>query len=509
MWTATGYTVPRVNKAGEALVAEDGSMADGRHKQEQAILKACFPPGPPGSYEPKDCGHMFARVDTNLVAALLSRAASTLAPGNDRISAGIIKVFWQWDCNRITQIVRACIWLGHHPEIWKTAKGVVIPKPGKPDYSKVRAYWVISLLDVVTKLLERTAAHLIADHLERNRMLHEGQFGCRKHWSCVGTVAVLMNRTQEAWSKKKVAGPLFMDVKSVFNNVSRFHQGSPMEALGIEADLVQWTMSFMTGQKVQIALDGETSEAQAVDTGVSQGSPQAPILFITYLSGIFDEVEQRVPGVSRLSFVDDIGWWVEGKNGEAVAAKLSEVAMAAINWAEQNSMAFDHGKMEAAFFCRNRKKGTKVKTKVKVGDNEVLFNKEVTRWLEVWLDSQLTLKEHHATGLKNGRNALTQLRRLTGQLGLTPENCRKVMTACVQSVTMFRAGLWWKGEGARGTVSRANDLQLLVNQQARVTTGAFGTTSLGVLSMESGLRPAGNQLENRQRWLELRLLSLP
>jgi len=127
----------------------------------------------------------------------------------------------------------------------------------------------------------------------------------------------------------------------------------------------------------------------------------------------------------------------------------------------------------------------------------------------VWLDSQLTLKEHHATRMKKGRNAMTRLRRLTGQMGLSPANCRKIMTACVQSVAMFEAELWWRGEGTRGTVGRAEELQLLINQQARATTGAFRTTNLGALSMESGLRPATNQLENRQRRFGLRLLSLP
>ena len=68
-----------------------------------------------------------------------------------------------------------CIRLGHHPELWKTAKGIVIPKPGKPDYSKVRAYRVICLLDVISKLVERMVGHLIADHLERKKVLHEGQ----------------------------------------------------------------------------------------------------------------------------------------------------------------------------------------------------------------------------------------------------------------------------------------------------------------------------------------------
>jgi len=58
------------------------------------------------------------------------------------------------------EIKKKSIELGHHPESWKTAKGVVIPKPGKPDYTQVRAHRVISLLDSISKLVERTAAHL-------------------------------------------------------------------------------------------------------------------------------------------------------------------------------------------------------------------------------------------------------------------------------------------------------------------------------------------------------------
>ena len=54
-----------------------------------------------------------------------------------------------------------------------------------------------------------------------------------------------------------------------------------------------------------------------------------------------------------------------------------------------------------------------------------------------------------------------------------------------------------------------DELQLLVNQEARATTGCFRTTNLGVLSMESGLRSAAAQLESRQRRFGLRLLSLP
>ena len=227
---------------------------------------------------------------------------------------------------------------------------MVIPKPSKPDYSKVRAYGIISLLDIISKLLEWTVAHLIADHLEHKRGLHEGQFGCQKRRSCVDVVAIMMNHTQQAWEQKKIAGALFMDVKSAFNNVDKTFLGKRMEELGLEADLIQWTMSFMSDRRVELVLDGETGDENPVDTGVLQGSPAAPILFVTYLSRIFNEVERTATDISGLSFVDDIGCWVEGKNAEEVAGKFPLAAGVAIEWAGKDGVAFDHGKMEAAIF---------------------------------------------------------------------------------------------------------------------------------------------------------------
>ena len=207
---------------------------------------------------------------------------------------------------------------------------------------------MICLLEVISKLVERTAGFLIADHLERKRGLHEGQNGCRKRRSCIDAVAVLLNQTQQAWEEKKIAGALFMDVKAAFNNVSKAILGKRMEALELEPDLIRWTDSFMTGRQVKIVLDGETGDASPVDTGIPQGSPAAPILFVTYLSGIFDEVERTVPGVKGLSFVDDIGWWAQAGNEEEIAAKLAGAAAAALNWAKDNGVAFDQGKTEAA-----------------------------------------------------------------------------------------------------------------------------------------------------------------
>jgi hypothetical protein len=70
-----------------------------------------------------------------------------------------------------------------------------------------------------------------------------------------------------------------------------------------------------------------------------------------------------------------------------------------------------------------------------VGDKEIPFNKEATHWLGVL--SEPRAHPEGATRLKKGRNAMN---RLTGQMSLSPVDCRKVTTACVQSAAMFRRG---------------------------------------------------------------------
>jgi len=81
------------------------------------------------------------------------------------------------------------------------------------------------------------------------------------------------------------------------------------------------------------------------------------------------------------------------------------------------------------------------------------------------------------------------------------------MTACVQSVALYGSELWWKI--SRQSKGRADEIQKLVNQEARAVTGCFRTTNAGVLALEAGLRPVEAQLNNRQRRYGIRLSGLP
>jgi hypothetical protein len=96
-WTATRYTTFRIDKAGQVLVDEKGTIAEEYYEGEQALLAAHFSKAPPNDYTPKEGGRAFKWVNAEMVGELLGKATNSSAPGDDRISAGILNIFWEWD----------------------------------------------------------------------------------------------------------------------------------------------------------------------------------------------------------------------------------------------------------------------------------------------------------------------------------------------------------------------------------------------------------------------------
>jgi hypothetical protein len=51
---------------------------------------------------------------------------------------------WKWDKERVMRLMRATIHTGRYPAVCQWAHVVVICKPGKEDYVKLKAYHSIS-----------------------------------------------------------------------------------------------------------------------------------------------------------------------------------------------------------------------------------------------------------------------------------------------------------------------------------------------------------------------------
>ena len=106
---------------------------------------------------------------------------------------------------QMTALVQGCIRTGFHPCTWKTAKGVLLRKQGKPTYTVSKAYRVISLLNCLGKVVERAVATWIASYCEANDTFHRGQFGCRRGRGRLDAVAQLVAKVENAWVQKQNA----------------------------------------------------------------------------------------------------------------------------------------------------------------------------------------------------------------------------------------------------------------------------------------------------------------
>ena len=96
---------------------------------------------------------------------------------------------------------------------------------------------------------------------------------------------------------------------------------------------------------------------------------------------------------------------------------------------------------------------------LKIQGQTIPFNREATRWLGIWLDAGLDLKEHYKIRLQKAQQAENRLRSISSTYGLAAGLVRRVQIAVVQSVALYGAELWWKGQK-----QAENDLQKLINK---------------------------------------------
>ena len=144
-----------------------------------------------------------------------------------------------------------------------------------------------------------------------------------------------------------------MDVKRAFDHVSKNPLLTRMIEFGTDGDLVTWTVSFLTNQKIQLVIDGHDNKERNIETGIPQGSPVLPILFLIYISGVFSKVSKTSPLVTSLSFVDDLGFIAYDSSVKEVIKILESVAQAVLDWGRINAVTYDVSKTEAVLFSKS------------------------------------------------------------------------------------------------------------------------------------------------------------
>ena len=81
-------------------------------------------------------------------------------------------------------------------------------------------YKPISILPIISKLLEKSIHKQLLDHLERNNLLSDAEFGYRKKRSTNIAVTLFVDNIRKNIDIGKLVGAIFIDLTKAFDTVS-------------------------------------------------------------------------------------------------------------------------------------------------------------------------------------------------------------------------------------------------------------------------------------------------
>ena len=146
----------------------------------------------------------------------------------------------------VTQLFNISIKTGELPADWKLVLITPIPKSG--DKSDPNNSWPISLLSILSKLLEKHIYSRIMKHIEEQSPISEKQWGFMKGKATTGALLTAV----ESWHRHLESGSdicaIFFDFKKVFDSVSHNLLLNKLSALGVDLYLLKWVANYLMHQ---------------------------------------------------------------------------------------------------------------------------------------------------------------------------------------------------------------------------------------------------------------------
>lgn len=227
----------------------------------------------------------------------------------------------------------------------------------------------------------------------------------------------------------------------------------------------------------------ESDQVRLAESGLSQGSTLAPILYIFFNAFLMKEKINGRRG--NMGFVDDYTQWAISESVERNMSVLNDkVVPRALQWAKDSGATFESDKTVLMHFTRNRKKITDADSPLRVGSHVVLPSTK-ERILGVIFDSELRFKDHLAKVKTRGWRSAGQLKRLAH---LGPQSARQLYQATVASRTDYAAVTSYSqfiGSKVNNTVAKILNPIQRIGSQAVVK--CFRTTSVEAASAEATL----------------------
>ncbi|GAA5920087.1 hypothetical protein JCM6882_001031 [Rhodosporidiobolus microsporus] len=459
------------------------------------------PPRPPPPPADAPTPLPWPKLEEEEVRAALFATRPFAAAGPDEVSNHVLRSCWPSLRHRLVPLLAASLRLGHVPPGWKEGTATVLKKPKKPDYASPKAYRLIVFGQSTAKLLEAVVARRIAYLGEENEeVLPKSHYSGRRCRSAEDAAVAVDDEVKRQWRAGRVVVVMAVNLAKVFPSVLEEKVAEALREAGFGEEVVGWVRDWMRDRTVRVWFEGVMSGRIDWRSGLPQGSPLSPMLFLVFIAALL----RRTTTATTKSFgwVDDVNVLAWGKTVEEAASNLQAVVPEMESWARQRGATFKLEKTTLTLFAPPNKILPHPLPTVTLNNTPLPYSPSLTI-LGVKFDSSLSYRAHRAACAAKASTALAGVALLArSKAGLPPRWVKELVEALVMPRLLWCCAVWWK---PGREVSKV--IEAVQREAARVVTGGFRTTSLAALEVESNLLPLPLRLDHHLFRLALRLHS--
>lgn len=403
LWNATKYLKRPIRRVAPVQTATGVWCRSSQEKANAFAdhLSSCFQPfdlcGPADLEETLNFLDIACPLDLPLTQITSDEIQEEIAhlkvsksPGYDCMDAIVLKQLPPNCIRNIKAIMNECFRLGHFPSQWKCAQVVVVPKPNKPE-SEIASYRPISLLVILSKILERLFLKRLLPILEDNHIIPDHQFGFRQGHGAIQQVHRVVNRILDSFENKKYCGAVFLDIRQAFDRV--WHQGLLFKLKSkLPMPYYLFLKSYVQNRKFYVKINNSESPIHDVNAGVPQGSVLGPILYSAYTS---DMPIPTGPHITTCTYADDTAFLFAADTITVSAHGLQEILNNVEPWLARWNIVINAEKSSHLTFTL--RPGSSPPVSINGSD---IPQVQSAKYLGLTLDKRLTWKDHITTKVK-------------------------------------------------------------------------------------------------------------
>lgn len=314
----------------------------------------------------------------------------TNSRGSDGVTVGMIKPCLHIIVKHITHIVNVCLESGYFPNSWKTALVVPLSKiPKAESFSDLRP---ISLLPILSKILEKVVSKQLNDYLLVNNILPVHQSGFRKGHSTVTALANLGDNIIHAYDSNLASILVLLDFSKAFDTINHNLLVAKCHFLGFNESVKKFFKCYLTERKQGVILNNKCSNYRSVCSGVPQGSVLGPLLFLMYTL----DMPKVVLNCNVQFFADDTQLYHSFKYREYDLAvrNINSDLQRISEYALSHNLALNPKKSKILLFCPNNHRDyLKSQMHILINNEEVQFTSEAKN-LGIQFDEKLRFIGH-------------------------------------------------------------------------------------------------------------------